>query len=93
MEEATPSRNVINKDAKNKTHKKNNYNNKQKMKKTNRVKNHVTFNVDKESKKRRTTRRNRNEKDAKNRTINASLRIKNRTLTPMPMPTTDDRLL
>ena len=58
------------------------------MKKTNRVKNRVTFNFDKESKKKRNTRRrNKNEKDAKNRTINASLRIKNRTLTPM-MPTT-----
>ena len=56
---------------------------KQNMRKTNRVKNRVTFNVDKESKKRHMTRRNKNEKDAKNRTINASLRIKNRTLTPM----------
>ena len=82
-EEALPP--VTSKDAKNKTHK-NNYN-KQNMKKTNRVKNRVSFNVDKESKKKRTTRRNRNEKNAKNRTINASLRIKNRTLTPMPMPT------
>ena len=54
------------------------------MRKTNRVKNRVTFNFDKESKKRNTRRRNKNEKDAKNRTINASLRIKNRTLTPMP---------
>ena len=54
------------------------------MRKTNRVKNHVKFNVDKESKKRHMTRRNKNKKDAKNRTINASLRIKNRTLTPMP---------
>ena len=54
------------------------------MRKTSRVKNRVNFNVDKESKKRRMTRRNKNEKDAKNRTINASLRIKNRTLTPMP---------
>ena len=57
------------------------------MKKTNRVKNRVMFNFDKESKKRNTRRRNKNEKYAKNRTINASLRIKNRTLTPM-MPTT-----
>ena len=81
----TPSTNVINKNAKKKTHKKNNYN-KQNMKKTNRVKNRISFNIDKESKKKRTTRRNRNEKDG--RTINASLRIKNRTLTPMPMPTT-----
>ena len=58
------------------------------MKKTNRV-NHVTFNIEEEKskKKRNTRRRNKNEKDAKNRTINASLRIKNRTLTPM-MPTT-----
>ena len=57
------------------------------MKKTNRNKNHVKFNVDKESKNKRMTRRNKNKKDAKNRTnrtINASLRIKNRTLTPMP---------
>ena len=56
------------------------------MKKTNRVKNHVTFNLEEEKskKKRNTRRRNKNEKDAKNRTINASLRIKNRTLTPMP---------
>ena len=54
------------------------------MRKTNRIKNHVKFNVDKESKKRYMTRRNKNKKDSKNRTINASLRIKNRTLTPMP---------
>jgi hypothetical protein len=59
------------------------------MKKTNRIKNHVRFNLEEEKskKKRMTRRRNKNEKDAKNRTINASLRIKNRTLTPM-MPTT-----
>jgi hypothetical protein len=59
------------------------------MKKTNRVKNRVTFNLEEEKpkKKHTTRRRNKNEKDVKNRTINASLRIKNRTLTPM-MPTT-----
>ena len=59
------------------------------MRKTNRVKNqnHVKFNVDKESKNKRATRRNNNKKNTKNRTINAALRIKNRTLTPMPETT------
>jgi hypothetical protein len=53
------------------------------MKKTNRVKNHVKFNIQEENskKKRKTRRRNKNELDG--RTINASLRIKNRTPTPM----------
>jgi hypothetical protein len=60
------------------------------MKKTNRIENRVKFNdvKEKESKKKRNTRRrNKNEKDG--RTINASLRIKNRT--PTQMPPTDSR--